>query len=236
MQSRLRQWRELVWDVAIIVLGVLIALFADQVVQSIDWKRRAAATGEVINLQLARNAGVYDERVILQPCADKRLEELDQLLAKARTTQTIPDIHNIGRPPFRPTVRSAWEEAVGSEVLAHFDRGRREGLSLHYSQSNDYDFQIKNELLLWSKLHLLENAAGPISETTLTEAATTVAQLRFLSKLNGLNSDQLLGSTKALGIQPGYYIVLDREGSREEIVAGMVRRPICKSISRQATA
>lgn len=231
MQAGVRRWREFLWDVGIIVLGVLIALFADQIVQSIDWRQRADASGRGINTQLSRNAGVYDERTLLQPCADERLEQLDQLVGKARTTHVIPLISKIGRPPYRPTVRSAWDEVLGTEILRHLDQRRRESLALHYSQSSDYDSQIKNELLLWAKLHLLENAGGAISETTLTEVTSAVAQLKFLSKMNGLNSEQLLGSIHALGIKPSYYIVLDREGSRQEIVAGMSRRPICKPLS-----
>ena len=236
MKIAWRGWREFVRDVVIVVLGVLIALAADQVMAGIEWKQRAHDNRRAIDLELARNAGVYEERSLLQQCADARLAELDQLLRAARRTRALPAIGRIGRPPYRPTVRAAWDEAVGSQVLAYFDRDRRAKLALHYAQSIDYDAQIKAEAALWATLHLVEDAPGPISDPLLAEAATAVARLRFLSTINGLNSQQLFESSQALAIRPSYYIVFDREGTRQELLDSKPKRPICKPLAGAAPA
>jgi hypothetical protein len=226
----LHGWREFVGEVGIIVIGVLIALGAEQLIERWHWQHEAQNASMAIDRELSADDGVYEERALIQKCADRRVEQLAQILRTAARTHKLPNIGEIGRPPFRPTLRTAWEEAIASGVLQHMDEKRREALSPIYAQTSNYDDKISEEQLAWSALRMMEGAPGPVSDTTLTELSRTLAQLRYQTFINGVNAEQLRGYIPQRGIKPSYVLIFDREASREEMVQAARQRSFCKQL------
>lgn len=223
--------RKFVREVGEIVLGVLIALALGEVADAVRWQLRAEKTNAAINVELARVAGVLDERVMAQSCLDTRLRELEALLRTARSTNSLPDIAEVGRPPYRPIQSAAWSDAVSSGALLHFSAARRATLSLNYPIIESYDDDLKDEQDIWASLRVLEGAAGPISDDLLTEASLSVARLRYFSPMNGLSAKETMEDIRNTGVAPSYFIILNREGSRAEISKIVQSRPICRSLA-----
>ena len=72
----LHGWREFAREVGIIVLGVLIALTAEQLVQAFhEWLSSLDARNSV-RAEIGANLRVLMARVELQPCVDRRLDEI----------------------------------------------------------------------------------------------------------------------------------------------------------------
>src|SRR5579864_6608426 len=73
----LHGWREFVGEVAIIVLGVLIALGAEQAVQSIEWSHKVDAAAADMNNELSAGDGpqAYG-RLAMHDCVAKKLDSL----------------------------------------------------------------------------------------------------------------------------------------------------------------
>lgn len=223
--------QKFVRDVGGIVLGVLIALALGEVAEAVRWQLRAAKTNAAINVELARVAGVLDERVMVQPCLEKRLRELESLLRSARATHLLPDIAEIGRPPYRPTQSAAWSDAVSSGALLHLSATRRATLSLNYPIIESYDEDLKDEQDLWASLRVLEGAHGPISDDLLTEASLSVARLQYFSPMNGLSANETLEDIQKASVASSYFIILNREGSRSEVASALQSRPICRALT-----
>src|SRR3954452_5726074 len=72
----LHGWREFLGEVAIIVLGVGIALGAEQIVEAAHWKNVVEAEGQALDEEVQGNQGALMVRVMMQPCIDRRLAEL----------------------------------------------------------------------------------------------------------------------------------------------------------------
>jgi len=68
---------------------------------------------------------------------------------------------------------------------------------------------------------------GRASDDLLIQAATTISRLRYISHVNGLVAEQVRDSVTANVIAPSYFNILDREGSRSEIVSSVRARPAC---------
>src|SRR4051794_1555392 len=134
----LHGWREFAGEVGIIVVGVLIALAAEQVVETVHDRREADKSMLAVRSELAHSAGVFEERAIVQQCLDRRLKELDGIVRAVRRTGRLPDIGEIGRPPARPIQSAAWSSAMASDIVTHFDDQQRDALSMIYSQSSTY--------------------------------------------------------------------------------------------------
>jgi hypothetical protein len=226
----LHGWREFVGEVGIIVIGVLIALGAEQLIERWHWKREAENASMAIDRELSANFGVYEERTLIQKCADRRIEQLAQILRTAGRTHRLPNIGEIGRPPFRPTLRTAWDEAIASGVLQHMDQKRREALSSIYAQTRTYDDKVGEEELGWSSLRMMEGAPGPTSASSLTELSRTLAQLRYQTLMNGVIAQQQQEYLPEQGIRPSYILIFDQEARREEVVQSVRQHAICKPL------
>ncbi len=230
--------RKFARDVGSVVLGVLIALGIGEVAEAIRWEVRANTAERAMREELARNAGVFEERDLVQPCIDRRLRELNAIVAAARRSGSLPLLGEIGRPPQRPIEEAAWNVSSGSETLLHIDNQRRTALSGIYAQMSGNPNRAYEEQEMWATLRLLENAPGPISDDLLAETAAALARLQYVAFINGLNAQQLLGFIKGENIQPSYFTIFDRDGQREELLAANAQRPICKplQVREQPTA
>lgn len=119
-----------------VVLGVLIALGAQQVVDDIQWRKAVRVTEEALASEIAASVVHSAERQMVYPCLRARL---NQLVAKinADDPRWIGDPMPLGneatgapmlpaayRTPDRDWDDSVWEAAKGSGVFTHMPRQR----------------------------------------------------------------------------------------------------------------
>src|SRR4051812_38991728 len=82
----LHGWREFIGEVGIIVVGVLIALGAEQVVEQLHNRAAAAETRRAIRAELDTDLAALALRGSIEPCVDRRLSELRGLFAQWERT------------------------------------------------------------------------------------------------------------------------------------------------------
>lgn len=115
----LHGWREFVGEVGIIVLGVLIALGAEQAVEKVrvhDQIRRAEAA---LRLELAEDDGpqAYG-RLLIVHCLDAQLVRIYDGAGHVPTAQLRAWVLDY-IPPFRTWDNEAWKLVQGSDVGGH---------------------------------------------------------------------------------------------------------------------
>ncbi len=106
-------WRAVLWELGIVTIGVLIALGAQQLVETIHWNREVAHTRKALDAELAHNLAAFDYRVGQRPCVAARLAELKASLARQRRGQVIPLKRPITSPIGFGLGFSVWEVASG---------------------------------------------------------------------------------------------------------------------------
>lgn len=104
LQSR---WRQLAKEVGVIVLGVLLALGAQQAVESIQSRSDERALRDTLNHEIGLNLFVYDVRARQLPCIERRTVELDKWLDRAREGEQVPPLSPRDVQIFTP-YRAAW--------------------------------------------------------------------------------------------------------------------------------
>src|SRR5665213_728536 len=124
----LHGWRELLGEIGVIVIGVLIALGAEQTVEWLQWKSELAETREALNLELTHAMGSFQYRITLQGCINHRLDELSRWLAKSQPGDKLPLARAIGQPLGYAILTGTWETAKGGQVgrppgACHFGSG-----------------------------------------------------------------------------------------------------------------
>ena len=227
-------WRAFAGEVGIIVIAILLALGAEQLVESNHWKHEAEKGRHAIDLELSHAAGVFEERLLVQPCLDRRLKEIDGLLRDARRTGRLADIAEIGRPPTRPIENEAWTTAVSGGLLQHFTLTDRNTLAILAAQVAGYDKDTTEEQRAWATLRMIERSPGPISDGILTEASATVARLQFQTWMNGIVAGQMRDQVKAMKVPVSYFSIFDREGARPALEKLVAERSVYKTLALEA--
>lgn len=120
----LHGWREFVGEVAIIVLGVLIALGAEQAVQSIEWRHKVKQAEVRLRADLKDDGSFATQYEILTPCANAYLDRMQRDLLK-HDSGDIARLYEFG-PPFvaEPWKVLAWENATAGQVGDHMPTDR----------------------------------------------------------------------------------------------------------------
>lgn len=120
----LHGWRAFFGEVGIIVVGVLIALAAEQVVQAARERERAAHAEDAIRDELGFNLGRLQSRMNIHTCVERRLAEIQALLHSAAVNPQIETPGWIGRPQYWTYASSRWqaESQAGSASLVEPSR------------------------------------------------------------------------------------------------------------------
>jgi len=116
----LHGWREFAGEVGIIVVGVLIALGAEQVVEDWHWK------GEAEKARAALRSEIRDDdlpqayaRLAIAPCLDDQLKQLQAALDSNMDRSRFAALAKTYLPPSRTWDDEAWKAVVATGVLAH---------------------------------------------------------------------------------------------------------------------
>lgn len=188
----LHGWRAFVGEVGIIVIGVLIALAAQQAVESFNANRQLEDTSARLALEVKRNLTVAHERLIINQCQKDRLVELrDQLMApgpqwKGTTAKLASGVYDdvlapVYRGPSRTWSQDAWRTAMSSGVLNNGSADRAEKIGKLYTivaAMEAIQNAESNDSALLGDLAF----DGPLS------AADRRADLKILSRLNSANA------------------------------------------------
>jgi hypothetical protein len=121
----LHGWRAFAGEVSIIVLGVGIALIAQQIVDNWQWQSEVAEARKALRAEIAIAAGDVEARVALSECVNRRAADLEQWLKSYRNDDERSPSGTLGRPPSNPPISQAWETLKASPVALHIPTEER---------------------------------------------------------------------------------------------------------------
>src|SRR5690348_2807031 len=93
----LHGWREFAGEVGIIVVGVLIALAAEQVVEGFHERSLRSEARTSIDDEISQNLDAFRRRAEVQQCINARLREVESLLTGIPMGAPLPRPLWIGR-------------------------------------------------------------------------------------------------------------------------------------------
>ena len=172
----LHNWRELIGEVAIIVLGVLIALGAEQAVQSVEWRHKVSATVADMNNELGSGDGpeAY-ERVALHDCVGTHLDSLRASVEQGDRAKSRKLIDQLWLPN-RTWDSLARDAANTADVAAHMPHERMLQYRIAYEMVPDMQRLAEKELADLGHLRALPASGGQLtSDEKLSEIAAIEA-------------------------------------------------------------
>jgi hypothetical protein len=183
-------WRELLTEIGVVVLGVSIALAGEQTVEWLRWRTQVAEAREIIATELAHSVEGAIIRLRVEPCMEHRFDELGQILDAASKSGSLPPVGDIGMPPRNLWMSGAWDSVVASQTATHFPRQQLADISHAYKGIEKIEQLYTWEMDDWRGLYAIVGPGrrfDPASEAELRKALSHArASSRFMTSLSGL--------------------------------------------------
>lgn len=196
-------WNAVAWELAIVVVGVLIALGAQEAVETLRWRDEVRRTEDALTIEIADSVLHATERQIVNRCLSDRLASL---IGKVKTNNgpwsgdpmtleqatlgvaTVPAAY---RTPNRPWNDNVWESAQNGGAFSHMPRERVATFSRIYAimeglrKVNEVEHQVFPQLLY-------------LSFDTQLDAAARQQALAALGRLDWLNGTILFDGKRLI--------------------------------------
>jgi len=215
-------WRPFIGEIAIIVIGVLIALGAQQVAENWAWRQKVDDAGRQLKREASINFRYAAEQVTVGPCLDAQLERLRlRVLASGSTLRPAPVFNDpssnfVFRSPSRPFQSHIWRAINDDGTGLHFDDLSRYLYSETYTQLDDLGLLTKQTDLKTGQLMVLHETIS-LDPATRAQLLLAVAEQRSRSRQQSLLAEQVMGTMRDLKQAPEESVVdqylLHRSGS-----------------------
>ena len=174
-------WRDFLKEVGIIVVGVLIALGAEQLAQSIHQRQEAADARANVRAETALNMKFIRYRVSVQPCIDRRIADLSGMLQRAGDGSMERQPTWISAPPTNPFFDRRWQAANASGRNSLFSPAEQEDFDQLYGIFERLNVHEQREQEVWANLRALENWRGTLGPEARLSFARDLKQARYFA-------------------------------------------------------
>ncbi len=188
-------WKAFWSEIIIVVLGVVIALAANEAVQDWSWRNKVKDGEARLQGDIAWAFLWAAEKAVSQPCIDAQLAAAGRIvLESGDVLKPMPvvsslDLQFVVRMPNRPYRFPVWDALLADGTASHFSTQRQAffgRISDGMAQSRTYEAESRrvggNLLLLRDPI-----ALDPVVRADLL---TNINNLRSLTAIEGLNAKQ----------------------------------------------
>lgn len=193
----LHGWRAFAGEVGIIVLGVLIALGAEQVVEAIHWRDGVSQMREAMRSELAIDRKRVEVNLAQDACIDARLDAILRWSASAPSGARIANAHE---PLLWNYHTSTWDITKTSPTAGHFSLKEQLMYAGAYDSIANEQRYLFDEQRSWADL--LATLASANRPESLGQIEHEVASARLHLRTRDSNGRSLLSQLDKLGIKP----------------------------------
>ena len=176
----LHGWRELTGEVGIIVIGVLIALGAEQAVEAVHNRADANDARAEVNAEVVTDITRINQRALADGCVESRLGEIDRIVDSASADGKIERPSWIGRPPLYGIESARWDAASQSGRVSRLPSDWQGEFGFLYTALRRFAYVNDAEQQVWSRLEALAGVDRLTPDGKLAIKAD-VAQARYLN-------------------------------------------------------
>jgi hypothetical protein len=177
----LHGWSDFGREVTIVVIGVLIALGLEQLVDHQNWRSKIDRAEGAMRLELTEDDGPQAYvRLAIAPCLDSQIAQLHDSAGRLPPSR-LQQMASAYSPPFRTWESQAWQAALNSDVGSHVRSDKLVHWSEPYlliasmTQWNQREYDLVTDLR-----EALPQSGAP-SAAELQELRHDAAELRSLN-------------------------------------------------------
>ena len=197
----LHGWRAFAGEVGIIVIGVLIALAAEQVVEWVHWRNQVADARQALDREVAYDLGAVEKRQEEGPCIDRRLREIRSLLTGSTSGLRSVPRSQLGQPQLWRPRTDVWQVAVAGQTAEHMPLATRLGYAGLYGGFQWYAQKAEDETDAWSVLAELDDP-GTLGAENLASVRQARSRAQVAADKMDANLPRIIAAGARLEIKP----------------------------------
>ena len=225
-------WNAVAWELAIVTIGVLLALGLQQVIEGIDERREAARTRAVLATEIEENLAILELRRLAQPCIDRRLKELRAIVDQWGRTGSFRTPRWVSQATWFAfnTARFDAAQSAGRLSLLSSEDQYRFGLVVSsLRQFRDIQFRETNA---WSTLRMLQSGPDALSASDRTAIRVALQDASTLNHFAQISVGQTFPEAAGFGWRPDMTRVRERMSLAWK--DGRFRPSVCLDINTPA--
>jgi hypothetical protein len=193
-------WRNDGRELAIVVIGVLIALLAQEVVQDWEWKAKVAAAERAMRHEMLWDNGpqLY-QRAAMHPCAVQRLDAIRAAVEAGKSRGQVMALIDSYWAPYFSYDTIARDAANTSDVASHMPADTMDLYAIVYTQMAPMTRNSEREVSDLAQLQALSRSGGALTPAERDKVLSAVEALRGDDRLMWLVSGWTIPKLRELG-------------------------------------
>jgi len=148
-------WNAVAWELAIVTLGVVFALIAQQLAENANDRRNAEAALRSMREELSYNLAFIKLRLELNRCVARRLDEVAGYLDAVERGEHPAAPRFIGHPPYPEFTNHRLQAAQSAGWMSHLSADEQARIAAAYQPLVELKQDFDNEQVAWAELRSL---------------------------------------------------------------------------------
>lgn len=193
-------WREFLREYAIIVIGVLTALGAEQVVEQLHWAGEVRNARAALAVEMGHSNRHLAYRVAAGPCITRRLDALESVIERTAKHEPVPRLGDVIPDIGNALNDNVWTNYRAAQTLPHFDEAEQRQFSGYYLQIGSLRGFLVDEVGAWDTLKVLQGDPSRLGPMDIAGLRVAVQHARFDNRLIASIAADELDVSKQLNI------------------------------------
>jgi hypothetical protein len=194
---------EFLKELGTIVLGILIALSLEALVERIHWANEVRKGEAALRKEIAINDRYFQERAAAAPCMQRRLQQTAALIEEASAKGRLPQVDGVSPGGLGRLIEvSAWQSQQAAQVLVHYPDDELAGLSTYYTQTGQAEGWRNTEGGAWRTLSIMDGPAKRITDADVAGLRVSLQDARAMARIWESQSRPMMDLARKLGIKP----------------------------------
>jgi hypothetical protein len=223
----LHGWRIFSGEVGIIVVGVLIAISAEQIADNLDWRHKVAQAEE--NMRIEQREDDLPQayvRAAIGICLRDQLRAIRAYLDRPSVDRLgFAQMINAYHPPIRTWDSQAWDAATDPELAAHMGPRRRTQWAGVYNVMPRIQNLNWEEDAVLSEIQGVRRLSGRLPDQEAAQLSQEVAKLQALNAWMAIDAMALMASAEDAGVEVPLAVQRSLDGQLRAAFGKCVIRP-----------
>ena len=191
-------WRQFFNEVAVIAVGIAIALGGEEVVTAWNEHRHAGKSFEAIKDEVEVNLGRMQARIATADCIDARLDEVAAYIEHPEGKKRP---NWVGRPQVWAMQSSAVGAARSYGSLTVLPREDQMTIATVYSSMDQFADIEKDEQWAWAELRSITEDRE-VTDSDKASLRQAIQRARYAAWLMRTTAEQAIQEARAIGVKP----------------------------------
>ena len=198
----IHSWQEFLSEIAVVVIGVVIALSAEQLLQGLELRAKVRHAEEQMRAELALDDGPQVlQRIALAPCVEESLSRIRTAIEQGEPRAAVLEAVERFDPPRHTWDSVAFQAATVNNVLPHLPADQLWRWAYVYSMMPLLDRANEREFLDIARIRALSRVGGPLGEAERVRLLEAVEALRRDNEDIVTHVTPTAGAIRELGIR-----------------------------------